>query len=90
MNRVVRASATFPPDLLEEFDQTTKVMGYKRARYSVIFAKLPRARSAPQLDRSARTCNRRYCLSVYGALSIAGHTSTPSYPSPLTRICIER
>jgi CopG family nickel-responsive transcriptional regulator len=29
MNGVVRASATFPPDLLEEFDQTTKVMGYK-------------------------------------------------------------
>jgi len=29
MRRVVRASATFPPDLLEEFDQTTRMMGYK-------------------------------------------------------------
>jgi len=29
MAGVVRASATFPPDLLEEFDQTTKMMGYK-------------------------------------------------------------
>jgi len=29
MNKVVRASATFPPNLLEEFDQTTKMMGYK-------------------------------------------------------------
>jgi CopG family nickel-responsive transcriptional regulator len=29
MAGVVRASATFPPDLLEEFDQTTKTMGYK-------------------------------------------------------------
>jgi len=29
MTGVVRASATFPPDLLEEFDQTTKMMGYK-------------------------------------------------------------
>jgi len=28
MAGVVRASATFPSDLLEEFDQTTRVMGY--------------------------------------------------------------
>jgi CopG family nickel-responsive transcriptional regulator len=28
MPRVIRASATFPPDLLEEFDQTIKMMGY--------------------------------------------------------------
>ncbi len=25
---VIRASATFPPDLLEEFDRTTKMIGY--------------------------------------------------------------
>lgn len=29
MPGVIRASATFPPDLLEEFDQMTKVMGYR-------------------------------------------------------------
>lgn len=29
MPGVIRASATFPPDLLEEFDQTTKMMGYR-------------------------------------------------------------
>lgn len=29
MPGVVRASATFPPDLLQEFDQTTKMMGYR-------------------------------------------------------------
>ena len=29
MARVIRASATFPPDLLEEFDQTTRMMGYR-------------------------------------------------------------
>jgi CopG family nickel-responsive transcriptional regulator len=28
MPGVIRASATFPPDLLAEFDQTTKMMGY--------------------------------------------------------------
>ena len=28
MPGVIRASATFPPDLLDEFDQTTKMMGY--------------------------------------------------------------
>jgi CopG family nickel-responsive transcriptional regulator len=29
MPGVIRASATFPPDLLAEFDQTTKMMGYR-------------------------------------------------------------
>ena len=28
MSGVIRASATFPPDLLEEFDETTRAMGY--------------------------------------------------------------
>jgi len=29
MERVIRASATFPRDLLEEFDKTTSMIGYK-------------------------------------------------------------
>jgi CopG family nickel-responsive transcriptional regulator len=29
MNGVIRASATFPADLLEEFDRTTRMIGYK-------------------------------------------------------------
>lgn len=29
MDKIVRASATFPPDLLKEFDRTTRTMGYR-------------------------------------------------------------